>query len=56
MRSTTAMIDVDAAASIFDVTYKLEPGDLLIDNDFESGPIVNVSSLGDLSAMVRACQ
>lgn len=47
------MIDVDAAASIFDVTYKLEPGDLLTSSEFETGPIVNASTLGDLSAMVR---
>jgi hypothetical protein len=42
----------DVAESIFQVTYKVERFDLIIDDYLELGPITNQSTLDDLSTMV----
>jgi hypothetical protein len=39
--------------SIFEVDYKLEPFDLIIDGDLQSGPITDYSTLDDLTNMVN---
>jgi hypothetical protein len=43
----------DTGESIFEVYYKLEPRDLIIDGDLEVGPIMDKSTLDDLTEMVR---
>ncbi len=44
---------MDLVESIFEVIYKLESFDLLIDGDFQMGPIYNYSTLSDLTHMVN---
>jgi len=39
--------------SIFEVDYKLEPFDLIIDGDLQLGPITDYSTLDDLTNMVN---
>lgn len=44
---------IDLTESIFQVDYKLESIDLLIEGDLELGPIIDYSTLNDLTDMVN---
>ncbi|CAF3725048.1 unnamed protein product [Rotaria socialis] len=46
-------IFVETAKTIFEATYRLESFDFILDGDFESGPIIDNSTLNDLTNMMQ---
>ncbi|CAF1445149.1 unnamed protein product [Rotaria magnacalcarata] len=46
-------IFVETAKTIFEATYRLESFDFIVDGDFESGPIIDNSTLNDLTSMMQ---